>query len=250
MDARKPLVPQRRRFQRLWLIALSLLALLCLSGCVRYEVGVTMTGQYSGAITQHIRLGEPLTNFSQQEVLNWLDTLEQRARKLHGQAQRVNAAELMVTIPFSNGAQLQERFNQFFNPTGTTQPPQPAQESALVELTAGLGLQQTNLLLFERDRVILDVDLRGLGSLGSDRDVVLDANSVLDLSFALDTPWGARSLSDNTVPYHRSGSRLVWQLQPGEINHLSASFWLPSALGFGAIAILALVIGGTRLKGT
>ncbi|MGB0563598.1 MAG: DUF3153 domain-containing protein [Spirulinaceae cyanobacterium] len=233
-----------------WLLLLFLLcSLLFLSGCVRYEVGVEMRGQYQGQIRQHIRLGETLTNFSQQEAQQWLTSIERRAKKLHGKIQRLGPADIQVTIPFSNGRELGDRFNQFFNPNGQqAQPAQPANAN-LVELTADLGLRQSNLLLLERDRLRLDVDLRSLGDLGTEQRFLLNAQEVLDLEFALQTPWGAKLGDRNQTPAQQRGNQLVWKLQPGQVNHLEAVFWLPSYLGLGSLAIVGLTVGGAILKG-
>lgn len=237
--------------KRLVLILFLFAALVLLSGCVRYDVGVEVRGQYQGQITQHIRLGEPLTNFSQREAQQWLQTLETRAKRLHGKARRLGEAELQVTIPFSNGQELRDRFNQFFNPTGpaqNTQTQNNAEPSTLVELAANLGFDQSNLLLLERDRLSLDVDLRSLGSLGNEQSVIVNAQDVLNLEFALQTPWGGRVPEQNQTPVQQRGALLVWQLLPGQINHLEAVFWLPSTLGLGTIAIVGLVAGGIILK--
>ncbi|NEO87899.1 MAG: DUF3153 domain-containing protein [Spirulina sp. SIO3F2] len=223
-----------------------LVSLVLLSGCVRYDVGVEIKGQYQGQITQHIRLGEPLTNFSQREAQQWLQTLENRAKRLHGKTQRLGDAEIQVTIPFSNGKELRDRFNQFFNPTG--QAGSDPEASTLVELTASLGFDQSNLLLIERDRLSLDVDLRSLGTLGDDQSLIINAQDVLNLEFALQTPWGASIPEQNQTPVQQRGQQLVWQLLPGQINHLEAVFWLPSTLGLGTVAIAGLVAGGATFK--
>ncbi len=239
-----------------WLLLVGLLlASLGLSGCLRYEVGVTVDGQFSGSITQHITLSEQLTSFSQREAEDWLDTVEQRARRLQGRVQRVSASELVATIPFHNGQELATRFNQFFNPEGQT-PAQavPADAGDWVQLTAGAALQQTNLLLLERDRLVLDIDLRGLRALGeAGNTLAIDPGSLLDLEFALQTPWGARlgrgsSESALTPPVQRHGRRYVWRLQPGQVNHIEAAYWLPSLLGLGAVLIALLVAAGSYVK--
>ncbi|MEM8641567.1 MAG: DUF3153 domain-containing protein [Cyanobacteria bacterium P01_G01_bin.54] len=238
-----------------WLLLLFLLfSLFFLSGCVRYEVGVEIQGQYQGQIRQHIRLGETLTNFSQQEAQQWLASIERRAKQLHGKVQHLGPADVQVTIPFGNGQELGDRFNQFFNPneqpapsSSQPTPPQPTTDN-LVELTANLGLSQSNLLLLERDHLHLDVDLRGLGTLGSQQPFLLNAQEVLNLEFALQTPWGATLTERNQIPAQQRGNQLVWHLQPGQLNHLEARFWLPSNLGLGTLAIIGLSVGGAILK--
>lgn len=239
---------------RLHYLGFLLLCGLLLSGCVRYDVGVTFQGQFAGSITQEIELGEQLTSFSQGEVKTWLKTLEQRAKSLQGKVERVSDRQLKLIIPFSNGAELNRKFNQFFNPTEQT-PEQRAMAEGeeIVELSASLGLTQSNLLLLERDRLRLEVDLRSLGGLSGDgyananRQQLLNTNSLLNLEFSLATPWGARAV-DPQIPVERSGDLLVWQLQPGQLNYIEAVFWLPSSLGLGTVAIIALVVVGIGLK--
>lgn len=234
---------------RLHYLLFLLLCSLLLSGCVRYDVGVNVAGQYAGTITQHIQLGEQLTNFSQREVQTWLQTLEQRAKSLHGKAKRNSETDLEITIPFSNGADLNRKFNQFFNPTQQTAAQlAAAQEQNIVELSAGLGFTQSNFLLIERDRLRLEVDLRSLGGLNGDTAFLLNANSLLKLQFSLTTPWGARAIAADQTLVQRLGPQTIWQLQPGQLNYIEAVFWVPSTLGLGTVGIIALVVAGSWLK--
>jgi hypothetical protein len=240
---------KRQVRSRLHYLLFLLLCGLFLSGCVRYDVGVTVAGQYQGTITQHIQLGEQLTNFSQREVQDWLKTLEQRAKALKGKAKRISETDLELTIPFSNGAELNRKFNQFFNPTQQT-PAQLATDPAtdIVELSAGLGFTQSNFLLVERDRLRLEVDLRSLGGLSGDSAFLFNANSLLNLQFSLTTPWGARAIAAENTPVQRLGQQTIWQLQPGQLNYIEAVFWVPSFLGLGTVVIIALVVAGSWLK--
>ncbi len=92
-----------------------LLASLLLSGCVNYDVGVNFDNSNHGELVQHIKLGERLTSFSGDYVYEWLNSIERRARKLEGKTKRISPEEIIVTIPFSNGQELQQKFNEFFN---------------------------------------------------------------------------------------------------------------------------------------
>lgn len=40
----------------------------------------------------------------------------------------------------------------------------------------------------------------------------------------------------------------VWTLQPGETQHIEASFWIPSPIGLGALAVIGLTVIGSTLK--
>ncbi len=244
------------RFCRARWVLLSLLAVsaLLLTGCVRYEVGVNVSSQFSGEIVQHVKLGDQLTNFSRREAERWLDTIEQRARRLRGRVQHLSDAEIAVTIPFANGQELAERFNRFFDPSGQRATSETATSDELVQLAARAQLRQNNFLLLERDRLALDIDLRGLSVLDdAGSTLAIDPGSLLDLEFALQTPWGARarerpSQGKIAPPFAARPSGLVWRLQPGQVNHIEAVYWLPSWLGLGTVAIAALVAAGSYAK--
>ncbi|MCW6035352.1 DUF3153 domain-containing protein [Spirulina subsalsa FACHB-351] len=228
------------------------MAVFLLSGCVRYDVGVNWQGQYRGQITQHIQLGEQLTSFSQSEAKKWLKTIETRAKALQGRVKRVSEQEVIVTIPFANGQEFGEKFNQFFNPTDQSpQGVELGENSDVVQLNSQVVVNQSNLLLLERDRLILDVDLRALSIFAGEGELIINSGNLLNLEFALNSPWGARNVvhkDDNTPPVRKVNHQLIWQLQPGQINHIEAVFWVPSYLGLGTVVILLLMWGGFYLK--
>ena len=238
------------RLRGLWVI---LLSSLLLSGCVQYDVGVNFEGQHRGAITQHIKLGEQLTSFSNEQATEWLRSIEQRARQLQGKTKRLSDEEIVVTIPFNNGQELASKFNQFFNPVEQKKSSsQTTQAVDLPQLESKLLLDQGNFLLVQRDRLSYDLDLRSLGVLSSKGNVIVSPSSLLDLKFSLETPWGARSIekAENAIhpEVYDDGHQLVWKLQPGQLNHIEAVFWLPSPLGVGTLAIALFILGGFYLK--
>ena len=108
-----------------------------------------------------------------------------------------------------------------------------------------MAIKQNNWLLFERNRLELDVDLRALGILSNQGNIIISPGSLVDIDFGLQTPWGSRDL---TTTAEQSENRAVWHLQPGEINHLDAVFWTPSFLGWGTLAIILLTIAGFIAK--
>jgi hypothetical protein len=233
----------------LWLVVLTSLLL---SGCVKYDVGVNFNNSNSGELVQHIKLGEQLTSFSGDSVYEWLNSIERRARKLEGKAQRVSKEEIFVTIPFSNGGELQEKFNDFFN-SHTNQPSERVQSesnSELPKIESNVLLEQNNFLLLVKNRLIYDLDLRSLSLIASKGNVLANAGSILDLEFALKTPWGAENiqLTETAIAPEKNGNQLVWKLQPGELNHIEAVFWLPSPLGIGGLLIILFVLGGLYLR--
>lgn len=233
----------------LWVI---LLAALMLSGCVRYDVGVNFEGQHRGKIVQHIKLGEQLTAFSNEQAQEWLDSIQRRARQLQGTVKRVSKQEVVVTIPFYTGAELQEKFNQFFNPV-TKKGAQPAPSVAdLPDIKSQLNLSQGNFLFWVRNKLSYDLDLRSLGVISTNGNLIVSPGSLFDLEFSLKTPWGGRGVvkSANAIQpvVSEGGHLLVWKLNPGELNHLEAVFWLPSPLGIGTLVIVGLVVLGFYLK--
>lgn len=233
----------------LLVLAVSLL----LSGCVEYDVGVNFNNSNSGQLVQHIKLGEQLTSFSGDYVYEWLNSIERRARKLEGTAKRISREEVVVTIPFSNGKELQTKFNEFFNSgKQPTTEAGAAANSELPKVESNLLVVQNNFLLAVRNELIFDLDLRSLSLIASKGNVLADAGAILDLEFGLKTPWGAKNIQRvETAPQpEKKGGQLVWKLQPGQLNHIEVVFWLPSPLGIGALLITLFVWGGIYLRYT
>jgi hypothetical protein len=233
----------------LWLV---LLTSLLLTGCVKYDVGLNFDNSNSGEFVQHIKLGERLTSFSGDSVYEWLNSIERRARQLEGKTQRVSQEEIIVTIPFSSGRELQEKFNEFFN-SRTNQSSEAVQnksDSELPKIESNVLLEQNYFLLLVRNRLIYDLDLRSLALIASKGNVLANAGSILDLEFSLKTPWGAKNiqLTETAIEPEKNGNQLVWRLQPGQLNHIEAVFWLPSPLGIGALLITLFVWGGLYLR--
>ncbi|MBD2578352.1 DUF3153 domain-containing protein [Oscillatoria sp. FACHB-1406] len=249
--------PRRRwRFSpaRLFFFAFIAFSALFLSGCVRYDVGINFKGQFQGAIVQHIRLSEQLASFNQLEAQKWLKSFDSRASKLQGKTQHLSDREILVTIPFANGDELVEKFNQFFNPTQQPVTAKAENNSSLspIPVQSQLYLKQRNWVLFERERIQLTVDLRGLGVTSEEGPLIVSPDSLVNLELALNTPWGAKNVTHEEVgiapPARTEGTQLIWQLQPGQVNLLDAIFWVPSYLAWGAIAIALLVSFGYFLK--
>lgn len=226
---------------------------LLLSGCVEYDVGVNFNNANNGQLVQHIKLGEQLTSFSGDYVYEWLNSIERRARKLDGRARRISREEVVVTIPFSNGKELQTKFNEFFNSgRQETTANGAAGNSELPKIESNLLVVQNNFLLAVKNELIFDLDLRSLSLIASKGNVLANAGAILDLEFGLKTPWGAKNIQRvETAPQpEKKGGQLVWQLQPGELNHIEVVFWLPSPLGIGALLITLFVWGGIYLRYT
>lgn len=237
-----------------FLLPLVFCLLTLVTGCVQYDVGVNFESQTRGEIVQHIKLGERLTSFSSETVAEWLKSVERRVRLLDGKTKRLSQTEVLVRIPFNNGAQLQDKFNQFYNPIAQTAKSRVASplETDLPKFESHLNVKQNNLLLVLRNRLSLELDLRSLSLLSSNGSLLLSPGGLLELDFSLNTPWGAKSIetvAGALVPEsYQQGKQLVWKLKPGEINYLEALFWIPSTVGIGALIIALFVGAGIALK--
>ena len=238
-----------------FLLPFVLCLLTLVTGCVQYDVGVNFQSQTRGEIVQHIKLGEKLASFSSETVRDWLNSVEQRVRLLNGKTKRLSETEVMVTIPFNNGAELQNKFNKFYNPIAQTTKNHPVAsklETDLPKFESHMDVKQNNLLLVLRNRLSLELDLRSLSLLSSNGSLLLSPGGLLELEFSLNTPWGAESMetvAGAIVPeIYREGKQLVWKLKPGEINYLEATFWIPSPVGIGALIIALFVAAGVALK--
>lgn len=244
----------RRLVRQTRLLLMIPIVSLLLVGCVDYDLDVSFDTPNRGAIVQSIKLGERFKAFSNETAQEWLNSLESRAKQLGGKSKRISDSELTVAIPFYYGADLEYKFNQFYNPADKEKDnQQPVADSTdLPQIKSHLSLNQNNFLLLLRNRLSYDLDLRSLSLLSSDGSVSIDPNSLLNLEFRLNTPWSARSVvrDENSISPESSKNehQLVWQLKPGQINHLEAVFWLPSPLGIGAVVIALFVTAGIYLK--
>jgi len=225
-------------------VLVSLLALL-LSGCVDYDLGVHFDNQHSGEITQTVKLGDRLAAINGISAQQWLDSLDQRARKLRGKTERISNSELQVTIPFTTDKDFVEKFNRFF--AG-----QPA-ASELIDtpnISAQVALQQANWLLILRSHLTLDVDLSNLGISSEDEGILVNPGKLLDLDFRIDAPWGAKSKlrGPDAIAGEALPKGMVWHLLPGQLNHIESYFWMPSPLGLSSLGLLGLLFGASYLK--
>jgi hypothetical protein len=240
---------QQAGLKRAIAIGWLLVASLGLSGCIDYDVGVHFDHAHRGVMVQRLQLGERLQVIGGETVQQWVQTLEQRSRSLEGKIQRLPGQVLEVQIPFHNVKELEEKLNQFFSPIDPATLPS-SQEPETLTIPAKLTLNHNNFIVVERDRLHYDVDLRPLGLLAGDGEVLVSSARLIQLEFQLETPWGANSVLADNYPHPevwRKGKRLIWRLLPGEVNHLDAVFWLPSPLGIGSALIVGLVALGYYL---
>ncbi|MGF1491674.1 MAG: DUF3153 domain-containing protein [Microcoleaceae cyanobacterium] len=241
-------------------VALFLAATL-LSGCVQSDIEVQFQDQTHGQIVQTIQLTERVSSLSPTAIDEWIRGLEHQVRQVHGRIKRVSNQTLEVTIPFYNGSDLEEKFNQFFNPPDPTR--QTAKESEIPAIASHLDLTQRNLFFALRNQLNLQLDLRSLSVLSAQDQVLIDSGDLLNLEFSLLTPWGTTVVQSSriqssknlvadsdalTVATKQSGKQTVWTLKPGEINQLSAVFWVPSPVGIGFVVIALFVALGILLR--
>ena len=221
-----------------------------LTGCVDETVGVNFATPYRGEITQHIKVSNQLNNLAPDETRVWLKSLEKRSRKLDGKIERLSNQELLLTIPFGNGAELAQKFNQLFQSNIVPNATIPLEKQELIKLNSQVKIRQSNLIFVERNYLDLAIDLRALNLLTQQDKIIIDRDSLANLEFKLTTPWIARSIAgaDNLKPTANLPKNLVWQLKPGAINHIQAVFWLPSPIGIGTAIIILLAILGYLLK--
>jgi Protein of unknown function (DUF3153) len=240
-----------RWFAHWRLVWLVLLGSLLLSGCVKSDLGITFDSPTSGTIVQHIRFGDQVTRLNASTIQVLLDNLNQRAKSLGGAVRRRDRQAATITIPFSNSQDLVTKFNRFLSAEDAANARRRKVGLDLPKINSQLKIEPGNFLLLERRHLIYELDLRSLGISAPDGNVLMDTNSLLELEFALQTPWGARYLANATTPTpvkrHR-GKQLVWRLQPGQINHIEAVFWLPNPIGIGSLIIMLIVGGGIYFK--
>lgn len=232
---------------------------LLMTGCVRYDVGINFQDQTHGQIVQNIQLGQRLTSFGDDVLDEWLSSINQRVKQLEGTTKRISKQELLVTIPFYNGADLEKKFNQFFNPIELKgKKSKKNSEPELPQFASTFKIEQNNWFLALRNHINLELDLRSLALVSTPENVLVNSGNLLELQFALTTPWGAKI--PEPVPFSEIGSssvltnvqqqgkQIIWKLKPGEINQLEAIFWVPSWIGIGTGVIILLVGLGSYLK--
>ena len=239
-------------FKRIRLVCILLLASLLLSGCVDYDLGVNFNNANYGKFVQHIKLAEKLTSFSGDAVYEWLDSIERRARELDGTAKRISPEEVIVAIPFSNGRELQRKYNTFFNSRNDSKSgsKKAKSESELPKVESNLVLKQSNFLLLVRNQLIYDLDLRSLGLISSKGNALTNTGSIIDLEFNLNTPWGASGIeeTEDAIEPLKNNKQLSWKLKSGQLNHIEAVFWLPSPVGIGTLLIVLFIGLGFFLR--
>lgn len=236
------------------LFGIIFVAFFLLSGCARYDVGIRFVDANHGEITQHIRLDENIPGLGGTVINSWLEDLEQQATQLGGRVQHLSSQESLIRVPFYNAKDLQNKFNQlFYAQVRSTRNHSPL--NSQLQITTG------NWIAWQRHHLQYDLDLRGLElpALSDASNHASTSKPPLELEFSLKTPWGAKTIDKKYAKADDAGTgyasnfrqqrqQIIWQLQPGKINHMEAVFWVPSPLGIGLVLIVLLVVGGSYIK--
>lgn len=233
-------------WRRLW-VAIALVMALGLSGCVEAESGIDYRDQVHGTLVQQVHLNPGLSQLQRFTAEQWLNAVGDRLAALPEASQSRTEDGWQIRIPFHNGADLQDKFNhigqQIFSPdalanlSGIDRPASAGQSQ--------LTVQERNLIVVQRNRLIYDLDLRSLWT--DQTSVWLPLQSVMDWQFTLNSPWGARISSNSLPPSRQEGDQLTWSLRLDAANHIDVTFWVLSPLGIGAVAIGVLVVLGLAI---
>ncbi|HEY9762326.1 MAG TPA: DUF3153 domain-containing protein [Trichocoleus sp.] len=229
-----------------WLpvLVMGLIAILT-SGCFQYNLGIQFDHQTHGRIVQRIELSERAAALAEPAVQSWLDHLEKQVYHLGGQVKRAQSERVDLMVPFNNGTDLVERFNQLFQLPSE----QNGTSSALPRIESHLSLEQQNRVFAIRNHLTYDLDLRELPQEPQGLPGVLgQAADWLTLRFTLQVPWGIRSTTPDSLEPQADGFAQTWLLRPGQVNHIDVVFWVPSWIGLGGAAIATLVLLGYFLK--
>lgn len=207
------------------------LAVLLLSGCVDYDIGIRFDSQNHGTLVQTLHVSDRLLTLSPTSSDQWLDRFAARARQLSGTTHRLDRDTLQVRLPFANGAELVDRFNTLFSPD----------EAGLFNELPGSGrivswleLSQANRLVAQHNHLTYDLDLSALSTAA---DPML---GLIKLDFAITAPWGVRPIASVGTAAWQQGAATHWPLSLDQPNHIEADFWVPSPIGIGALVIILI----------
>jgi Protein of unknown function (DUF3153) len=232
------------KFRLLWLI---LIAFFLLSGCVRSDIGIRFRDANHGRIVQHIRIAEGKTGLESTIASIWLDKVAQQTETLGGTARRIASQEATLTLPFFSAKDLEAKFNQLLQTEWQASSAQTSGAQTM-PIVSHLKMRSGNWILWQRMVLDYELNLRSLSPLVQE-DLSIDPSKLLQLEFHLNTPGNAKSLDAENPPIlHTEGKKLVWKLQPGEVTHLQAVFWVASPLGIGAAVIGLLVLVGAIVR--
>ncbi|MEM9770456.1 MAG: DUF3153 domain-containing protein [Cyanobacteria bacterium P01_D01_bin.73] len=222
-----------------WAIAWISLSVM-LGGCVDVEAGIQFWDANHGAIVQTVRLDGSLAALTTGGEQVWFDGLVERSRQLGGKTIERSPGIVTVKIPFNNGQDLTEKFNDLLSASASYS---PLAEGA-TPLATRFSLQQRNFGLAVRNHLEYDLDLRSLQgwSLDTDNDSIklsILPRQGFNATFEVAGPRRLSVVSGEGGEHH--GNQWQWPLRSGQANHISVDFWVPSYIGLGALFIAGLV---------
>ncbi|MDA0267840.1 MAG: DUF3153 domain-containing protein [Cyanobacteria bacterium] len=220
--------------------AMVLLVLVLVTGCFQYDLDIQFDSQTHGQIVQHLQWTATAA-VSPTQLRTWREALVAQVKTVGGQVQWADGMTVTVTVPFNNGAELEQRFNQLFdNSMAGSGLALPSGEA----VAATLALTQGNWIFAIRNHLMLTLDLTAIPTGERLGAPILQGVELLTGKVHLTTPWGLhRTVSDDAVPQSSMGDFAnQWNLHPGQVNQVEADFWIPSPIGIGA-AVIALLMG-------
>jgi hypothetical protein len=229
--------------------AMVLLTLVLLTGCFQYDLDIQFDSQTHGQIVQHLHWATPST-LPPEQLQTWRERWVSQIQSVGGQVQWTNATTVTVTVPFNNGVDLEQRFNQLFDHPPGSGLGLPSGEN----VTANLKLTQGNWIFAIHNHLRLSLDLSAIPTGKMLGAPVLQGVELLSGYVKLTTPWGLNRLgagADGLLAHSLLPEREQthqWQLRPGIVNQVEADFWVPSPIGIGAAAIALFVALGYGLR--
>lgn len=213
-----------------------LLLVVLLTGCLQYDLDIQFDSQTHGRWVQQLHWdGGSLAAYSLQGP--WLQAVSVRTQAVGGQVRWVADDSLELIVPFTNAADLQARFNQFFTADDVVA---PLRLPGGAPVRANLSVSEQNYLLVLQTSIALDVDLTAVSP-----DALLpflEGTAFLKGQVHLTPPWFM-----DMFPRNRT-LKGDWPLTAGTLNHIEASFWIPSSVGMGGLMILLLVGAGYGIR--
>lgn len=220
---------------RLRLASLLALSALLLTGCVHYRLGVEFDWLGGGRVAQVLNVDESLMAAGGAQLNQLTHGLEQRTRALGGYTER-KGNQILLVIPFHNPAELGEKVNLFLGqPLTSRQTTLPEATVPVRSRSRPFEIQSQDRWLWTEYRLGGDLDLRIPLAPGVPAGM-MSALGMLRLEFALTTPLSATASNSN----RQEGTTLLWEIFPGQLNHLEASFTLPNWPLLVLLALLAI----------
>lgn len=225
-----------------------------LTGCVQYDLGIQFDYQLQGRIVQHVHVRDRIAILSAPVVQDWFTRLDHQAKQLGGKTQPIGNTDLDIVIPFRNAAELEQRFNQFFQMDWDET---MATSADFPQLMPHLSLSQRNYFVAVHNHLTLSLDDSSADN-PNPQGFITQPATLLSLTIKLTTPWGLQPLSTSAEPtpnsadpkptYSLKASESNWSLTPESNQIIDVEFWLPNPIGIGTSAIALMVALGYWLK--